>query len=339
MGKKKLSAAYLASFCNELNMILASGISVDDGMEMISEDEKDAGQKDALVSMSEKLRNGSTLYETLREAERFPEYMLNMVKLGEKAGTLEHTLGALGTYYAKQVRLKKSISSAVLYPAVLLVMMIIVVGILVIKVLPVFGDVYAQLGTTMSPLAVALMNIGVWMGKNWILMIAILVGIAAVIVCLAKIPAISKRLFFRRTREKVGESRFADVMEVALASGMDMDEALGIAMGMNAGTVMEKRSAVCKSALDKGEPLEKALSEAGIFSNMERRMFTVGVRTGCADEAMKKIAEDASEGAEEAVDRLVGKAEPTMVIVMSVIVGIVLLSVMIPLLGVMSALG
>ncbi|PWM38732.1 MAG: hypothetical protein DBX46_01430 [Clostridiales bacterium] len=338
MKTKKPDDRYLSAFCRELYMIIASGITADEGLEMMAEDCRDKKEKELFAGMVRAMSGGAMLSGAMREADAFPDYMTEMIGLGERTGNVDNTLKALGDYYEKQARMRESVKSAVIYPAVLLVMMLLVVGVLVIKVLPVFADVYGQMGASMPALALTIMEAGVAVGTHWYIAAGVVVLIVIGATAISRMPSMRERGFFRRTKKKIAAAHMAQALAMAMQSGMDTSEALEAAQRLTAGTVMAGTAARLKALVDGGESLTSAFSKENVFTAVERRTFSIGVRTGSADEAMNMIAENAGEEAEKAVDELVARIEPAMVVIMTVIVGVVLLSVMIPLMGVMATL-
>ena len=274
--------------------------------------------------------------------------MVHMVEIGEKTGRLVQTLNALSEYYERQTRLSVSIKNSVLYPAVLLVLMIVVVLILIIQVLPIFNDVFNRLGTQMSPLASSLMRFGGWLGDASV-GIAIIFGAIFIIVLMSLlVPKMRKGLskwFSDRWGScgifgKIASSRFVFAMTLAMASGLDTAEAIDVAASVSGGSkAVDEKHKRCTGLLDSGSSLPDALCGAEILSLQDSKMLSVGTRSGKADIAMAEIARRSDLDVKDSMDRLVGRIEPTLVIISSVIVGIILLSVMLPLMGIMTAIG
>ena len=193
-----------------------------------------------------------------------------------------------------------------------------------------------RLGTTMSPLATWIMMFGVKVGRHFWLCIAVLAAVVLIIVLLYHFK---KSIFFPRTKARVATARFASIMAMTLRGGLDIDDSLAMTERITAGTGIDKKVAAVRAAIASGKTFQEAMDKGGILSAVHRRTLAIGVRTGSADDAMEEVAERCDDEATDAVESVVGKVEPTLVIIMCVIVGVVLLSVMLPLMGVMSALG
>jgi len=334
--------------CSELAMLLDAGLTISDSIQILQDDEAGKDGKAIMQVLIDALERGEPFSAALNSSGLFPRYMVHMVEIGEKTGRLVQTLIALSEYYERQVRLSVTIKSSVMYPAILLVLMVVVVLILIVQVLPIFNDVFNRLGTQMSPLAVSLMRFGRWLG-NASMVIAIVVGaIFAVVVLASIVPRIRKGLakWFsdrwgsRGIFGKIASSRFVFSMTLAMASGLDTAEAIDAAAAVSGGSrAVDDKHKKCMSILDSGGTLSEALCGAGILSLQDGKMLSIGSRSGKADIAMAEIARRSDLDVQDSVDRIVGKIEPTLVIISSAIVGIILLSVMLPLMSIMTAIG
>jgi len=346
--KKALTNTYLSMFCAELSMLLDAGLTVSDSIQIMKEDEPGKDGKALMQVLLDGLEMGKPLSTAMGDSGNFPRYMVHMVGIGEKTGRLVETLSALSEYFERQVRLSITIKNSILYPAILLVMMIVVVLILIVQVLPIFNDIFTRLGAQMSPIAVSFMQFGRWLGDVSVI-IAVVFGVIFVVVLLSVIiPSIRKglgRVFSNRFGNsgifgKIASSRFVYAMTLAMASGLDTEEAINSAAAVSGGSkAVDEKHRRCVELLDSQSTLSEALCGAGILSLQDGKMLSIGSRSGKADAAMSEIARRSDLDVRDSIDRIVGRIEPTLVILSSVIVGIILLSVMLPLMGIMSTIG
>lgn len=347
MKRNVLTLPYLSSFCMSMYLVMQAGIPLAEGVQMLAEDEKDAGRRGLLLKLHESLDMGEPLGTAMEKTDEFPKYVLDMVDLGERTGNLDRVLKSLSEYYERQEQVSKSIKNAIMYPAILLVVMILVVVVLITKVLPVFGEVYRQLGSEMSPAAAAIMNFGVAVSAHWRAIVVVLAVLAAVIAAcvLAKpLHAAFAKLFTQLRSEKsigamVAYTRFASAMAMTMSSGMDVDESLEMAANLTGNPVVSERIGRCRELMAQGESFEDAITSSKVLPLLYCRMITIGIRTGSADTVMSEIARRTEEQSNDRIESVVSKVEPTLVIIMSVIVGLILLSVMLPLVNVMSSIG
>ena len=146
---KNLSHEEIASLCLELSLLLHAGVGLSDALALLGEE---AGRENRalLESMARRMDEGSTLAAAMREEGCFPAYVWGLVEVGERSGRTEEALAGLSRYYEERVRMDRRIRSALLYPAVMLGLMLVVIAVLLVKVLPIFDDVYASLGGQLS---------------------------------------------------------------------------------------------------------------------------------------------------------------------------------------------
>lgn len=341
--KKNYPNAYISSFCKELAIIIKSGISVTDGILLLSDEEKDKEKRKTLLEIMNNIENGGNLHIALESTGLFPDYAIEMIEIGEQTGRIEPVLFSLAKYYDRQAQIKRNIKSAVVYPSILVVMLLTVVFVLIIKVLPIFNDVFAQLGTSMSPIAVAMMNFGNVV-SNCSLYIILAVLIIALIICvltrIAKTKAVILKLVYNmRIYRLMSSARFASALSMTLSSGLNIDESLEMSQKLVKNPVINSRIADCQSKMQEGESFANAVVETGIFTSVYSRMIAIGFKTGHVDSVMEDIAEKSEESLDAQIEKSISRFEPTLVIIMSVIVGLILLSVMLPLMGIMTAIG
>ena len=150
----------LGSFCRSLGHMYHAGICAGDALALMAEDEDTAAEKALLRKMSAMADEGLPLARIFREAGCFPEYMCSLMLVGEKLGRSEDTLCALADYYDGCAALERQVKNTLLYPSVLLVVLLAVVFVLLVWILPVFNDVYARLGSSLTGLAGGLLRLG-----------------------------------------------------------------------------------------------------------------------------------------------------------------------------------
>ena len=337
---KQFSNSHISSFCMSLHLALQAGISIAEGTEMYSEEENDSYRRGRIDVIANELGLGEQLSVSLRKSDAFPDYMVDMIEVGEKTGKLDDTLLSLSRYYDRQETIAKSIRGATTYPIMLLCVLLLVLIVFVVRILPIFYDVYKQLGAEMSGIATAALNFGNWLSTFWIpIVIVIAVIVIAAIVFRAKLKGAMRKIFMGG---KLGASmqgaRFASILSMTLASGMDPDEALTMAARLTDDEKAREKISVSAKLAEAGTSLAQCVADTGIFSMLYNRMLAIGVRTGSSDAVMEEIARRTGDEASDRLEMFVGKIEPTLVIIMSLLIGLLLLSVMLPLAGIMSAI-
>lgn len=337
---KLFSMQSLSTFCMSLHLAAQAGISIPEGVEMLAEEETDASHRASINAVAESLKDGSPLVDALRKSGVFPGYMIDMVEVGEKTGNLEDTLLSLSRYYERQESISKSLRSSVTYPAMLLAVLLFVLVLFVVKILPIFNDVYRQLNVQMSAIAVAALHFGEWLAACWIpLLIVIVVLVILAVVGRQKLSAWLGKLFLSGSLgAALVTARFSNILAMTLAAGMEMSEALAMTSRISEDKTLAARIDAAAEEAIKGASFSQCILETGIYSSLYNKMIAIGARTGSLVSVIEEIARRSNEDANDKIEAYIGKIEPTLVIIMSVLVGLLLLSVMLPLAGVMSLL-
>jgi len=335
-------------FCSELAMLLDAGLTSSDSIQILQEDESSKESRAVMQTIYDSLMMGNQFSAALIETAVFPKYMIHMVEVGEKTGRLVQTLNALSEYYERQTRLSVTIKNSILYPAILLILMIVVVLILIVQVLPIFNDIFSRLGTQMDPFAVRLMQFGGWLGSAAVGIALVIGALFVLILTMWLVPAIrnsisqafSNKFGGKGIFGKIASSRFVFAMTLGMASGLDTAESINIAAAVSGGSkAVDDKHKKCVNLMDSGKTLSESLCGAGILSLQDGKMLSVGSISGKADLAMAEIARRSDVDVRDSIDRIVGRIEPTLVILSSVVVGVILLSVMLPLMGIMTSIG
>ena len=347
MKNNGISHGELSTLCLELSMLLHAGVGTGDALALLAE-ESDPEYQAMLADMAKEADGGAALSGAMRRAGSFPVYVCGLVEVGERAGRTEEALAALSRYYEGRARLDRRIRGALLYPAVMLLLMLVVIAVLLVKVLPVFDDVYASLGRRLTGVAGSLLTLGRWL-DGAMPVLWVLLALAAVFLALfAAVPSFRERLTAawrgsrgdRGVARKMNDARLAQALAMGMASGMPMEEAVELAAGlMEEIPAARARCLDCRARLEGGETTGAAMRASGLLPLGACRLLEMGQRGGAADAAMAKIAADLSQESEAALEERVSRVEPALVLVCSILVGLILLSVMLPLMHIMSAIG
>ena len=341
--KRTLSYGEIAEVSLELSLLLHAGVGTGDALYLLGED---SPHKKLLSAMADEVDGGAALASAMRSSAAFPTYACGLVEVGERTGRTEEALAALSRYYEDRVRMDRRVRSALLYPAVMLALMLVVIGVLLVKVLPIFDDVYASLGTRLTGVAAGLLTVGRWLEGALPVFWAVLAALVLIGFLFTAVGPLRRSLvsFWQRghgdrgVSRKLNNARLAQAMAMGMASGLPLEEALGLSAGLVEGGA-RRRCEDCRKRLDNGEALSAALKASGLLPASQSRLLELGQRGGAGDASMEKIARDLGEEGEAALDAAVSRVEPALVLLCSVLVGLILLSVMLPLMHIMSAIG
>ena len=348
MKRNKLNSEQISALCMELSLLVHAGVGVGDGLSLLAEEADCLEDRAMLTRMAGQVDEGASLAAALRSSGCFPDYVASLAEVGQRSGHMEEALTALADYYDGRCRMEHRLRSALLYPAVLLLLMLAVLAVLLTKVLPVFNDGYASLGGQLTGVAGGLLALGQMLDTALPWLCALLTLVAAATAAFAASPALRekplglwRRLWGDRgLARQLQTARFAQALAMGLRSGMPLEEALTLAGGLRDNTpAANARCGDCLARLEQGEELSGALSASGVMPAAACRMLALGQRSGAGDTAMEEVARRLDQESAEALERKVGQVEPALVLATSLLVGVILLSVMLPLLRIMTAIG
>lgn len=350
MGEKArqntLSNPELAAFCEQMAMVLKAGISAMEGISIMKEDAQTAAEKELLGIIYEKMQETGNLAPALEEAGVFPEYLCKMTQIGEETGTLDDVLASLERYYERQEAISRGIRSALTYPLIMVGMMALVIVVLLTRVMPVFQQVFRQLGMEMSGFSRGALLLGNALSRYAVVFVVIIAVIAIVFIWLVKTKTGRGKLenlgqhfkFSREISDKMAVCRFAGGMSIALRSGLTPERGLELVDELNENRFFGEKISASRKMLEEGKSMSEAFRESKIFTGIYARMSELAGRTGVMDEVMGKLSDQIEEEIDEKITSFISMLEPTLVILLSLIVGIILLSVMLPLLGILAGL-
>lgn len=348
MKELELTDLQTADLCRELALLIHAGIGLGDGLALLAEEEKPSPFRQMLTDMADDVDNGAFLSQAMEKTGCFPAFLTGLVYVGETTGKLEESMNALAVYHENRDRMRRQLVSALTYPAVLLGLMMVVIVILLGRVLPVFNEIYQSLGGRLTGVAGGLLAVGnaldrglPFLGLALVLLLGFLAGFRFSRPFRAKVTAIwARRWGDGGIARKWNNARFAQAMTMAFSSGLPVETAVEIAASLLRDVPSAaQRCDECLRMLMEGSRLTDALTETDLLSPAAGRLLALGVRSGNGEGAMEEISSRMDEEARQALENLVSKVEPAMVLVTSVLVGIILMSVMLPLMNIMTAIG
>ena len=334
--KNKLTARELSSFCGQMGMLLHSGISTAEGLHILCDESKTDADRQILTPLIRSVEENGSLSRALDESEIFPTSMTAYVRTGEETGCLDEIMESLSSHYEQEEEISGQIRSAVTYPLLMLGMMAVVILVLLIKVLPVFQQ--------MNGVSRGLLNAGNVISRYssvFLILAAALIGCILFFSLTEKGHSLLRKMaihlpFFREIPVAMDYSRLAQGLSLGLRSGLSPETSLELTKDLISQPVILERLRKASSILDSGETFSRALTESGLFGGMEGRLITISFYSGSSDETFRRLSRQYTERSIDLISQAVSIVEPTIVILLSLLVGLVLLSVMMPLLGILS---
>lgn len=340
-----LTPIELSSFCSEIALMLGAGMPLYAGMEALEKTYEDDAHAALYRGVSETLTQTGSLRDALESAHAFPTYLVEMCGVGERTGHLEDVMQGLSVYYERESRIRQAVRSAVTYPLVLAVMMVLILLVLILKVMPVFRTVLGSMGVTMTETG-SVMSVGTALG--WVVLALVLVFVLAALACVLLLRskkrdraiAALKKAFppLRRLSMRLASSRAASVLAMMLSSGFPLEQALEMVPLVLPDEEAAGEIAQIRGKMGEGVSFSDALTGSRLFDEIHRQMLRMGIAAGREDQVMAKIASTYEQQVEEGISDLVSIIEPTMVAALSIVIGAVLMSVMMPMAGIISSI-
>ncbi|MDR1246164.1 MAG: type II secretion system F family protein [Clostridiales Family XIII bacterium] len=344
---RELNSEELSIFCLKLSMMIKSGINVEKSVAILLEDAGNGSDRELLTEIHKLIDEGYTLSKTLETVGRFPSHMIRMVDIGQVTGKLESVLSALSDFYRREANITKMIRNAIMYPAVMLVVTAVILLVLVSRVLPVFQQVFRDMGASISASVQVMLQVAdiskyVAVGLSVIFVAFVVIGGVMSLSAggRAALSRLADGVFFgNKLNLAVSRSRFASAMSLMLSSGLNMGEALERSGELIGESAFSSNIKLCRAKIEEGETFPKAAETANIFTGMQSGLLSAGFRSGITEQAMNEVSRLCEEDSDAMLFRMVNRVEPALIVVLALSVGLVLLSVMLPLIGMMTAIG
>ena len=347
MAVQILSEEQISVFCRSLAMMLRSGVTMQEAVELFVQDGDDASPllHSTAQQMEKALGEGQSFAQTARDTGTFPEYALGVFSMAELSGRLDEVLDRLADYYDRQHALNERLRSTLTYPVALLLMMCGVLSVLVFSVLPMFVRVYNSLTGSLAASSYAYVLAASLIGR---VSLVLAVTVSAVLLVLAVMlhtqkgreklnGPMERSRFTRKAARQLAVSQMADTVSTMLASGAEEDSALEQCIRQTSHTGLRTALQACRSDMQQGTGMAQAFLRHKVLPPLYARMLQGGSESGSLPAAMESVALRMGQEAENALCRLIDDIEPVLIGFLTVSVGFTLLSVMLPLLGILSA--
>ncbi len=343
---KALNSSELAFFFEQLSTFSGSGIATWESLGIISEHSKDQKNKSLFDALYDMVSGGNFLSIAMDKCGCFPDYAIGLIEVGEQTGRIREVSETLCEFYKSKDRLSESIRSSITYPLCMSAMVLVVVFVLLVQVMPVFEQVFSQLGLGLNSVSLFLLNLGQTLNNSVVYIFGVLVTL--VIIGFALRFTAGGRKILSNLYDKApltgmlsdaeNANRFAFSMSLMLGSGLDALNALEFSMLITESERVNSKIKTIITEFEKGESLTDAIIISEIFKPMYNGMLVAGMRSGSVEEMFMSISERYYEDAERYTQRMLSIIEPSLVAVLCIIVGMVMLSVMLPLTGILAGM-
>jgi type IV pilus assembly protein PilC len=339
--KQGVNAKDLAVFTRQFSVMIDAGLPLVQCLEILAGQQENKTFESVLTTTRASVEGGSTLSAAMRQHDKvFDALYVNLVEAGEAGGILDTILQRLANYIEKNVKLKRAVKSALVYPVAVLGVAAGVITLLLWKVVPIFATLFLGLGVDLplpTRIVIALSNfVGSIFG---LLILVVIVGLVIGLKVwhgtpqgrfildgvLLKLPLVGILL------RKIAVARFTRTLGTLISSGVPILEGLDITARTAGNAVIEKALGQVRKALEQGKNLADPLKETNVFPGMVTQMIGVGEQTGAMDAMLQKIADFYEEEVDAAVKDLLAALEPAMIVFLGVVVGGIVISMYLPL--------
>lgn len=335
----KVSLKVLALFCQQFSTILSSGIPVGQALDILAQQTEDKRLKAVLKDVYEKVQTGRSLTDSFGDhSKRFPSIFMSMLSVGEVSGTLEASLKRLHGYFKQEYQLVSKFRTAMIYPAVVMGLAILITTFLLVFIVPTFQGIFERAGADLPLPTQILLAVSGFIRTQWPLILIAITGIITALQMYSKseggrmsLDRMSLKLpAFGPLNVKMLVSRFTRTLGAMSSSGVPLTQALEITSRVVSNKFIEKQIAKASEAVQQGQPLYKPLADIKALPPMVQNMTRLGEESGQLDYMLEQTAVYYDAEAETAISRTTALLEPAIIIVMAVIVLFVVLSILMP---------
>jgi len=345
IGKKgktaggKVALADLVVFTRQLATMIDAGLAMVQSLQALAEQTPNKVMRDVIKDVCTRVEGGDSFSEALvKHPKVFNRLYCCMVAAGERGGLLAEILARLATYLENTARLRKKVKSAMMYPTVVTIVAIGITIFLLVKVVPVFGDVYKGFGAKLPGPTQWLINFSNAVREYLLYILPAAVG--TIFGWLAYIKTKTGREFWDRTRiklpifgviaHKICLARFTRTLASLIRSGVPILEVLQIVSNTVGNVVMEKAIRSSATDIEKGESISSSLAKHPVFPSMIIRMITAGEQTGKIEQMLERISNFLDEEIENTLSGLTSLIEPLLIVFLGVTVGGIAICMFLP---------
>lgn len=344
LGKPK--AKDMAVFCRQFVSILRAGVSVASVLSMLGQQTGNKKLRAAIREMQADVEKGESLATSMRRHPKiFPAILVNMVAAGESSGNLEESFRQMELYFDRSKRTKSKVTSAMIYPCVLIVVMIVVLIVMMTKIIPNFLKTFEDMDAELPKITLGVMAVCDWFKVWW--WVPLLVLVALIVGGILFHRTNKGRHFFgwlaRKTpvvgnlTVKTACATFCRTMEVLIGSGLTLTDSMDLAASNMGNIYYLEAIRDARGMVAEGTPLRESLVRTGIFPPMVSNLVGVGEETGDLQSMMGKVADYYDEEVDEATKKLLNLMEPAIIIFMAVFVVIIVLAIYLPMINMTKA--
>lgn len=335
----KVALADLVIFTRQLATMISAGLAMVHSLRGLAKQTRSKVMRGVIQDVCKRVEGGDSFSQALqRHPKVFTQLYFSMVAAGEKGGLLAEILARLATYLETMARLRKKVKSAMMYPAVIIVVAILVMIFLMVKVVPVFGEVYAGFGAKLPGPTLFLVQFSMLVKSyiilflpaaavavyGWMYIITTKPGREFWDTCRIRLP------IFGNIAHKICLTRFTRTLASLIRSGVPILEVMRISSQTVGNVVLQKAVTVAANDIERGESISDALSKHPVFPDMIIRMISAGEQTGKIDDMLERVSDFLDDEIETTLSGLTSLIEPVLIVFLGVVVGGMVICMFLP---------
>ncbi len=336
---KKVKPRDLSVFCRQFVSIMQAGVPMKEALQMMEEQTENKWLKRSIGEVLTSVEKGNTLADSMRaESKTFPPMLVNMVEAGESAGNLDTAFARMATHFEKEAKLKATIRKATIYPIILVIAAMGVVAVMLLYVIPIFIDMFADLDIEMPAITMLVMNTSKWATAHWYVILAFIILVVAAYKLIyhtekgrLAIDRFKMRMpLFGKLTVKTACAEFTRTMSTLLTAGISTVDCLETASKVVRNVHYTNALLDVRQAVMKGIPMSEPLEAAEIFPPMVYHMTGIGEETGNLETMLEKLADYYDEEVEMTTQSVLAAMEPLIIVFMALVVGTLVIAVISP---------
>jgi type II secretory pathway component PulF len=321
--------------------MLTAGIKLTEALSVLVQQVTDSNLRSTITDIRDRVVTGESFADALGEyGNYFDVIYVSMIRVGEVTGTLPGGLVTMADFMEKRQRVESKMVTAMIYPAILILVCIVVVLFMTVKIIPIIGEQLAKTGQQLPPLTRALLSLSNLLRSWWALVI---VAVIAIFIWAVKKFLSTDRGSYLRDKTILAlpvfgplikqriVARFASTLSTLLGSGLSMAESLKVVAEVTGNTIMHKAVKQARDRILSGADIATPLRDSGVIDPAIAHMVAVGEKSGELDQMLKTISDNLESSSDVVVERLSAAIEPVIIVVMAVIIGIIAYATLMPL--------
>ncbi len=344
---KYVDAKELSIFCKQMSVVFFSYITLMEGITMLADQSDNEELKIALTEIHDFMDKGYTFAETIAMYDHiFGKYLIKMIFIGEGSGNLDVIFADMSNYFDKESSIRKKIKSAVTYPLVLSIMMLAIIIFLIKAILPMFDSMLTSMGADIATPTQMIIGFTTFFSNYGIIVLILILMVIVSFKFYANTEKGSLAYDKLKTNlpgvkyitARVITTRYARSLAILLKSGIQVVSAIEQSIVLVDNTYLNQKFVTAYEKIKDGADLASTLEEIGIFPKLFIKMIIIGQSTGNLDVMLDKSSSLFEDEVDDAIDRTTKLIEPILITVLSLIVGIILISVIVPMINIMRAI-